>query len=97
MLLFSAWQHFELLRHGYRLEQMQRERAAESDINRHLRLEMETLRAPQRIEKLATERLGMVAPGDAEAVVLERVAPAGAAGQVRRRRRGNERSRGRSA
>ena len=25
VLLFSAWQHFELLRHGYRLEQMQRE------------------------------------------------------------------------
>jgi cell division protein FtsL len=74
VLLFSAWQHFELLRHGYRLEQMQRDRAAESDINRHLRLEMETLRAPQRIEKLATERLGMVSPGDHEAVVLERVA-----------------------
>ena len=74
VLLFSAWQHFELLRHGYRLEQMQRDRAAESDINRHLRLEMETLRAPQRIEKLATERLGMVTPGDHEAVVLERVA-----------------------
>ena len=75
VLLFSAWQHFELLRHGYRLEQMQRDRAAESDINRHLRLEMETLRAPQRIEKLAIERLGMTAPVDAEAVVLERVAP----------------------
>ena len=75
VLLFSAWQHFELLRHGYRLEQMQRDRAAESDINRHLRLEMETLRAPQRIEKLATERLGMVTPGDGEAIVLERVTP----------------------
>lgn len=75
VLLFSAWQHFELLRHGYRLEQMQRDRAAESDINRHLRLEMETLRAPQRIEKLATEKLGMIVPGDTEAVVLERVAP----------------------
>ena len=75
VLLFSAWQHFELLRHGYRLEQMQRDRAAENDINRHLRLEMETLRAPQRIEKLATERLGMVAPRDGESVVLERVAP----------------------
>ena len=73
VLLFSAWQHFELLRHGYKLEQMQRERASEADINRHLRLEMETLRAPQRIEKLATERLGMVAPGAAEAIVLERV------------------------
>lgn len=75
VLLFSAWQHFELLRHGYRLEQMQRDRAAENDINRHLRLEMETLRSPQRIEKLATERLGMVAPTDGQAVVLERVAP----------------------
>ncbi len=75
VLLFSAWQHFELLRHGYRLEQMQRDRAAENDINRHLRLEMETLRAPQRIEKLATEQLGMVSPGAAEAVVLERVTP----------------------
>ena len=75
VLLFSAWQHFELLRHGYRLEQMQRDRAAENDINRHLRLEMETLRSPQRIEKLATERLGMVSPGIAEAVVLERVMP----------------------
>ena len=73
VLLFSALQHFELLRHGYKLEQMQRERASENDINRHLRLEMETLRAPQRIEKLATEQLGMVAPGAAEAIVLERV------------------------
>ncbi len=78
VLMFSAWQHFELLRHGYKLEQMQRDRAAENDINRHLRLEMETLRAPQRIEKLATERLGMISPGETEAVVLERVAPTAA-------------------
>ena len=75
VLLFSAWQHFELLRHGYRLEQMQRDRAAESDINRHLRLERETLRAPQRIERLATERLGMVSPAEGQAIVLERVTP----------------------
>ena len=75
VLLFSAWQHFELLRHGYRLEQMQRERATEEEINRHLRLEIETLLAPQRIEKLAIEQLGMVAPGMDEAIVLERVTP----------------------
>jgi cell division protein FtsL len=76
VLLFSAWQHFELLRHGYRIEQMQRDRAVEEDIHRHLRLEIETLRAPQRIEKLATERLGMVAPSAEEAIVIERVVPA---------------------
>lgn len=75
VLLLSAWQHFELLRHGYKLEQMQRDRAAEDEIARHLRLEMESLRAPQRIEHLATARLGMVAPGPADAIVLQRVTP----------------------
>jgi len=73
VLLFSAWQHFELLRHGYRLEEMQKERATEAEIARHLRLEIETLRSPQRIERLATTRLRMVAPGADEAEILSRV------------------------
>ena len=76
VLLFSAWQHFELLRHGYRLEQMQRERATQEEINRHLRLEIETLRSPERIERLATDRLHMVAPGPGESAVIERVVAA---------------------
>ena len=76
VLLFWAWQHFELLRHGYRVEQMQRERAAETEVNRHLRLEIDTLKSPVRIERLATERLHMVAPATNEAAVIERVVPA---------------------
>ncbi len=76
VLLFWAFQHFELLRYGYRFEQMQRERAAETEINRHLRLELDTLRSPTRIERLATDRLHMVAPGPDEASVIERVVPA---------------------
>ena len=75
VVMFDAWQHFELIRHGYRIEQMQRERAAEDDVRQHLRLELETLRAPQRIERLATGRLGMVAPKAGDAIVLERVLP----------------------
>jgi cell division protein FtsL len=73
VLLFSAWQHFELIRHGYRLEQMQRERANEEAINRHLRLEIETLRSPARIERMALGRLRMVAPAADDAIVIERV------------------------
>jgi cell division protein FtsL len=75
VVMFDAWQHFELIRHGYRIEQMQRERVAEDDVRQHLRLELETLRAPQRIERLATSRLGMVAPKSGDAIVLERVLP----------------------
>jgi cell division protein FtsL len=76
VLLFSAWQHFELLRHGYEIEQLQRERASEEEIGRQLRLEIETLRAPQRIEALAMERLHLTEPAADQAVVIERVAPA---------------------
>ena len=75
VLLFSAWQHFELLRHGYRVEQMQHERAVEEEAARRLRLEIDTLRSPQRIEALATRRLRLVAPSHDEAVVIERVVP----------------------
>lgn len=76
LVLVTAWQHFELLQHGYRLEQMQQERGAEEEINRHLRLEIDTLRAPRRIETLAVERLHLVAPGPNDAIVIERVVPA---------------------
>src|SRR5687768_5505253 len=75
VLLFSAWQHFELLRHGYRVEQMQHERAAEEEAARRLRLEIDTLRSPQRIEALATRQLRLVAPSRDEAIVIERVVP----------------------
>jgi cell division protein FtsL len=76
VLLFSAWQHFELLRHGYQIEEMQRDRAAEEEAGRRLRLEIETLKSPKRIEALATQRLHLVAPSQDEAIVLERVLPA---------------------
>jgi cell division protein FtsL len=76
VLLFSAWQHFELLRHGYQVEQMQKERASEEDAARQLRLEIETLRSPRRIERLAIEQLHLVAPTRNEAIVIERVLPA---------------------
>ena len=76
MLLFWAWQQFELLRHGYRLEELQRQRAAEEEVARHLRLEIETLRSPTRIEDIATHQLHLVAPTSEEAIVIERVVPA---------------------
>jgi len=76
VLLFSAWQHFELLRHGYQIEQMQRERAGQEEVNRHLRLEIESLRSPERIERIAKEKLQLVEPAADEAIVIERVTPA---------------------
>ena len=73
VLLFWAWQQFELRRNGYRLEKMQQERAVEAEVNRHLRLEAQTLQAPERIERIALGRLHMVAPRAEDASIIERV------------------------
>jgi cell division protein FtsL len=74
VLLFSAWQHFELVQHGYLMERLQRERAAEEEVHRHLKLELETLGAPSRIEDIATKRLRLVEPKADQSIVIERVA-----------------------
>lgn len=82
VILFSAWQHFVLLRHGYQVEALQRQRAEQEEINRKLRLEIETLTSPTRIEQIATEKLHMVPASPDTSVVIERVpapAPAGKA------------------
>ena len=76
VLVVSAWQHFELLRHGYQVEELQRQRTAEEDIARRLHLEIDTLKAPQRIEALATQQLHLVTPTRDEAIVIERVVQA---------------------
>jgi cell division protein FtsL len=75
VVLFSAWQHFQLIRHGYRAEQLQKAYATEQALNRRLHLEIETLEAPARIEALATGRLHMVAPSLDQTTVIERVVP----------------------
>jgi len=73
VVLFRAGQHFDWLQDGYRLEDLQEAQAVEAGINRHLRLEIDTLRSPARIEPLAMQELGMVRPGPQEAAVLARV------------------------
>jgi cell division protein FtsL len=76
VLLFSITQHLELFRHGYELQRLQRELAAEVDMNRHLTLELEALREPGRIERIATRELHLVAPTHEQSIVIERVTPA---------------------
>lgn len=74
VLLGSAWQHFELRSLGYRIEDLEQERSRQLDLNRHLRLEVQTLSAPRRIERIATAELGLAAPPAADVRVVERQA-----------------------
>jgi cell division protein FtsL len=73
VVLFSLWQRFTVIRVGTEIEQMQHALQEEREVNRQLRLDVETLSAPRRIAKLAAGRpLNMVMPDQASTLILER-------------------------
>ncbi len=73
MVLFSVWQHYLLIDHSYKVQQLLTERASEEKLNRRLRLEVESLRAPELVERRAMRELGMVYPAPEQTLVIERV------------------------
>ena len=73
VVLFSAWQNFELIQHGYRIEDLRKEHEIEKSKNQHLRLEIENLTSPKEVERKATEELNLVVPSQDQVVVIERV------------------------
>lgn len=74
MGLFAAWQHFKIVQNGYEVQKLEQARIAEEALNRKLRLEVERLRSPQRIERIAMQDLHMVSPAQKDTLVIERAA-----------------------
>ena len=72
MLLFSAWQHYRVVRSGYDLERLRREQQEAESLYRHLKLQLETELRPQAVEQRATQELRMVRPSEHDTIVLER-------------------------
>jgi cell division protein FtsL len=75
MLLFSAWQHFEVLRGGYAIEKLRQTELEAESSNRRLRLQVESLEAPALIESRARTELHMITPSPKDTLVIERVTP----------------------
>lgn len=73
MLLFSAWQHYEVVRGGYEMEKVRTKLAEDESLNRKLRLELETQRRPQELEERAERLLQMQLPSERNTLVIERV------------------------
>jgi hypothetical protein len=73
LVLFAAWQHFEIVRAGYATEDLRAQIAQEEVDNRKLRLSFELLRSPQALERRAVRELGMAAPLPGDTMIIERV------------------------
>ena len=86
LLLGSAWQHHQLLRHGYEIEQINQERAVEEEAGHQLRLEIDTLRSPKRIEALAIVASASWLPLPTKPSCSKRCPAGRSAGQICHRR-----------
>ena len=77
MLVF-AWQHFQCVQYGYRIEQLKTQKATLEQWNHQLRLEQASLADPQRIDRLARHELGLASPAPQQII---RVGPDGEPGE----------------
>jgi len=76
MLMFALWPRTSRITDGYTYEKLQDEVAREKKLQRMYRLEIESLRRPQEVQKRATRELHMVEPTERDTVVIG-LAPAG--------------------
>jgi cell division protein FtsL len=85
-VIVYAWPHFEMIRLGYRMEELRQEREELTETRMRLELQRATESDPARIESIATNELGMVYPDRDHVLVVEPVEAESAPAGVRDRR-----------
>ena len=70
--VINVWLHYQLLAIGYNIPHLERELEQRLEIERSLALEAAYLASPDRIEKLAIEKLGMEVPPASRILFAER-------------------------
>ena len=66
----------QLVRMGYRIEALEKQKQELEQANRALQIEASSLSAPARVEEIAVKRLGMVRPPKENVVVVKRISGA---------------------
>lgn len=66
-----------IVRLGYRIEALEREKKDLERANRSLRIEASSLSSPARIEEIAVKRMGMIMPPKENVVMVKRKGGAG--------------------
>jgi cell division protein FtsL len=71
LVLVFVWERVDIVRLGYHIERLKAEKARLERDRDQLRVQVSALSAPDRIAKVATERLGMVLPRAGQVVMVE--------------------------
>jgi cell division protein FtsL len=70
MLLLFVWERVDIVRVGYRVEQLKTQKVALQREQDELRVKVSALTSPDRIAKAATEKLGMIPPQPGQVVMV---------------------------
>jgi len=70
MLLLFVWERVDIVRVGYRIEQLKTQKISLQREQDELRVKVSALTAPDRIAKAATEKLGMIPPQSGQVVMV---------------------------
>jgi hypothetical protein len=71
LLVFGyTWQHFRAIEYGYQIEVAKRDLSSMTEMNHALRLEVVSLRDPERIDLLA-RRMGLVPPEPGQVIRMD--------------------------
>ena len=70
LMLFTVWEHAEMVHLGYEIEQMKRDTIHQHKRQQALLVEYYGLVSLDRIEKLATTQLGLMRPQPGQVVLM---------------------------
>lgn len=69
--VFYLWSRLEVVSLGYEIAKANKERGGIMDDNRRLKLEILSLKSPQRIEAIAIDRLDLVYPKGEQVILIK--------------------------
>jgi cell division protein FtsL len=81
VLLLFVWERVDIVRVGYRIEQLKTQKIVLQREQDELRVKVSALTAPDRIAKAATEKLGMIPPQSGQVVMVSAADPSPAFGE----------------
>ena len=75
VILLDIWQHAHIVTLGYEVEQARQEKKELRQIHKQLLVEVATLSALDRIEKIAITQFGMIKPQDGQMILVQKGVP----------------------
>lgn len=72
IILLDIWQHVHIVTMGYEVEQARQKQKEFQQSHKQLLVEVETLSALDRIEKIAITRLGMIKPKEGQMILVQK-------------------------